>query len=388
MDRENQTLIALLRQEIAGEPAVLPQDLDWTALARLARLHSLEAFVYSGAKRLGAQLPETVRQQLEIAYHRAIFCDAQFDHLKAQLTARLADLEVPHVFLKGICLKKDYPVPALRTMGDIDLLVYAEDFDKIRQAAEALGGQKEAGDGNHRIYVFPGGATVEFHPNLLHHASPVGTGINPGWQYARPGDGWERELTNEGFYLNLICHLAHHFASGGIGVRFILDVWVCAHLRKEQPDRAFVEAELERFGLLEFTRNVEALADAWFGGGEMTPLLEQMGQYVFTSGTHGTRERAMLNAVSLSKSGSRFSALLGKVFYPRQELEDRYPWAKGRPWLLPAAWCARAWRAVTTHGNLILRWGKGTAKLQKEEVAQQQELLWRLGIRRKEKLPE
>lgn len=384
MDRESQALIALLRQEVVGRAAILPQELDWTALARLAKWHGLEGFVYCGVRRLGLQLPEAIWQQLEKAYQRAVFWDAQFDFVRQQLEQRMTALEVPHIFLRGICLKGDYPVPALRTMSDIDILVRAEDFGRLKQAAEAMGGMQEAGDGNHRIYRFPCGVLVEFHPNLLHHASPVGTQINPGWQYAAPEEGFGRQLTEEGFYLNLICHLAHHFASGGVGVRFIMDVWVDRHLRKTRLDRAFVEAELERFGLLEFARNVEALAEGWFGGGEMTPLLEQMGRYVFTSGTHGTTKRAMLNAVSLSKSGSRRSALLGKMFYPRQELEDRYCWVRGKPWLLPAAWCARAWKAVVNHGGLILRWGKGTAKLPKEEVSRQREMLWQFGIRRKE----
>ena len=222
---------------------------------------------------------------------------------------------------------------------------------------------------------------VEFHPNLLHHATPVGTQINPGWQYAKKDSATAAmELTEEGFYLNIICHLANHFVDGGVGVRFVLDVWVCRNLRKEPMDRDFVEAELERFGLLTFARNVEALAEAWFGAGEMTPLLQELGDYILTSGSHGFTERAILNSVSLSPGGSQSSALLGKMFYSRQEMEDRFPWCKGKPLLLPAAWCVRAFRAVTRRGDLILKWTRDTGSISREEAQQQRQLLHRFGI--------
>ena len=188
------------------------------------------------------------------------------------------------------------------------------------------------------------------------------------------------EMTEEGFYLNIICHLADHFVRGGVGVRFVLDIWVCRHLRKSQPDRSFVESELQRFGLLKFTQNLEALAEHWFGSGESNDLLDELGNYFLTSGSHGIAQRAMLNAVTLSDGGNQRSALLAKVFYPRGELEDRFPWCKGKPYLLPAAWCVRAFRAVTQHGDLILKWSKDTGKIKKEEIDENRDRLRRFGI--------
>lgn len=385
VNRESKLLLALLRQEVAGRTEEIPADIDWDAFVKLAAFHSLEALSYSGLQK-HAQVPGTVLAQLEGAYHHAIFRDTQFAFTRAELTKALADEGVPHIFLKGSCLKHDYPIPALRTMSDIDLLIYVEDFEKIDRAAVRLAGERKDGDGNHRNYCFPGGVMVEFHPNLLHHATPVGTGVNPGWQYAlEESSCGERLLSEEGFYLSILCHLANHFVCGGVGVRFVLDIWVCRHLRKTQPDRSFVEQELERFDLLDFTRKIEALSEAWFGDGALTPELEELGEYILTSGTHGTTSRAMLNAVSLSPGGSGASALWKKAFYPRQELEDRYTWCRGKPWLLPAAWCARAFQAVTRRGHLILAWRKGVSMVSEEDVKTQQDKLKRFGIERTQK---
>lgn len=382
MNSESKLLISAMRAAMRGQQVNVPEQMDWTAFLRLAKSHSVEGLVYSGLQK--DRLPKQVDQYLRSIYHKIIFQDTQLEHMKAQLKSRLTEANVPHIFLKGSCLKYNYPIPALRTMSDLDILVRTEDYDKIDAVGKALGGELFTGDGNHRNFRFPSNVIVEFHPNILHQAAPVGTEVNPGWQYAKKDcPTSSMELTEEGFYLSIICHMAEHFVSGGIGVRFVLDVWVFRNLRKESLDRHFVEKELESFGLLAFTRNIEKLAEAWFGDGKMDPVLDELAEYILTSGSHGINDRAMLNAVSLSKGGTRGSALWGKIFYPRKELEDRFPWAKGKPWLLPAAWCARAYKAVTTHGHHILAWSKGTGNVSEVEIALQREKMTRFGIRRK-----
>ena len=385
MTAEQSFLIRAIKASVCGVPVAQEAKPEWNEFVKLARHHGLGAMAYDGLQKSNYPLPEKAGQVLHSYYMQAIFRDVQQEHLKKQLQAALADMDIKHIFLKGSVLKADYPVPALRTMSDMDILVYAADFGKIDSIAKKLGGKAAPGDGNHRNYVFPGGVAVEFHPNLLHHATPVGTDINPGWQYAKETTGSATELTEEGFYLNTICHLANHFVAGGVGVRFVLDVWVNRHLRKPEADRTFVEAELTRFGLLDFAQKIEQLADAWFGNRPMTPLLEELGEYILTSGSHGSADRAMLNAMSLSPGGSRFSVLIKKAFYPRAELEDRFPWCKGKAWLLPAAWCARAYKAVTRHGRIIVRWGKGTGRISKTEVMENQEKLRRFGIHKESK---
>ncbi len=386
MRNECALLVGALACSVANKPFAVPQEMDWQLFAKLCQLHAVVPLVYDGLRKAGVleEAPEEVKTYLQGQYHAAIFRDAQFDYMKDKLTEKLVEENIPHIFLKGACMKYNYPIPALRTMCDLDVLVYAEDFPALKRISAELGGTAGHSDGNHRNYYFPGGVTVEFHPNLLHQDTPVGTGINPGWQYAKTDMPTSAgELTEEGFYLNTICHLANHFVTGGVGVRFVLDVWVNRHLRMPQPNRSFVEAELKRFGLLEFAENIEALSQYWFGDGEGTPLLEELGSYIFTSGLHGREDRAMLNALSLSPGGSRGSALMKKAFYSRQEMESRFPWCKGKPWLLPVAWCVRAVRAVTKHGDLIFQWWKGTGNFTQNEIKTQKEKLRYFGIRDK-----
>lgn len=380
MNLESKLLIAALARAVSGKAVQCNTDVDWQAFTKLARSHGVEGLVYMGLK--GIHMPPEAVEQLSGAYHRAIFKEAQQDHIKDRLCAMLTQEGVDHVLLKGAVLKYNYPVPALRTMSDMDILVRTEDYEAVRRVSLALNGTAMGGDGNHRSFAFPGGVLIEFHPNIVHHASRLADGINPGWQFVQPGKGL-RELTEEGLYLTVMTHLADHFLGGGIGVRFILDIWVLRNLRAKPMNSQLVQQTMETMGLVDFARNIEELAQCWFGEAEATPLLEELGEYILTSGTHGFSERAILNSVSLS--GGRISALWQKAFYPRAELEDRYPWCKGNVFLLPFAWCARAFRAVTKHGDLVQKWGKNTSKISREEAARQREMLTRFGVRLEER---
>lgn len=384
MQQESRLLIATLRRAITDKASDMPTDVDWEFFYRLTRAHGVSALVWEGIRKdtqVLSAMPAELQQKFSGEYYHAIFRDTQFEHTKVELQERLEEAGVPYVFLKGSRLRYDYPIPSLRTMCDMDILVNTRDYDAITKVAESMGGEAYSGDGNHHNFKFPGGVAVEFHPNLVHPGTMVGTQINPGWQYTQGVEA--KELTPEGMYLHTLAHLAEHFISGGVGVKFVLDIWVLRNLSKTQPDRAFVEEELERMDLLEFAQKIEALAEMWFCEGESTPLLEELGEYIISSGSHGKSDRAMLNAVSLSKGGNYFSALWHRVFYPRRELETRYPWCDGKPWLLPAAWCTRAWDTMTKRGHLVRKWAKGTAEVSQEDVRQQRQKMARFGIKRK-----
>lgn len=387
MTPESQLLLATTRIAVTGSKVTLDLNVDWNAFLKLARQHNLCGLAYDGLKKSDADLqtvPDAILDVLHNDYFYAICQSVRMDALRSNLEKGLQQRQVPHIFLKGAVLKFNYPSSALRTMGDLDVLARIEDYPAIDDLAEELGGVHHDGDGNHRIFQFPGGLKVEFHPNLLHPDSPVGTQINPGWQYAKPFEGYSMELTEEGFYLHIICHMAGHFAAAGVGIRLLLDIWVFQNLRKEPIDRAFVEQELERCGLLEFTQNVEALAQMWFGDGEGSPLLEELGEYVISSGIYGTHDQLMLNAVSLA-DGSSISAFMKRAFYSRQEMEGRFPWLKGRPWLLPIAWCIRAVRVLFKRTGLLKTWIEDTSAVSKDAASQQRELLKSFGISREQK---
>ena len=62
-------------------------------------------------------------------------------------SARMEEEKIPYAFFKGYELRELYPVPELRTMGDVDVLVRDEDLERTAEVLCGLGYQKEEGGG-------------------------------------------------------------------------------------------------------------------------------------------------------------------------------------------------------------------------------------------------
>lgn len=379
MNKTQQTFLHILGSHLNTQPVRCPADTDWMAIVDLARAHSLQAVVYYSLKDV-ACVPKAALDMLSKAYHSTVFRDAQFDYLKDAISRGLEDIGAEHVFLKGICLKQNYPVSALRSMSDVDILVHTRDYDAIDKVLTGLGGEFAGKDDNQRCYRFAGNVLVELHPCLMHEDSPA-AGMNPGWQYTEALEGGcRRVMTEEGFYLYTLCHLAQHLLAGGTGVRSVMDIWVHRHLRHPQPDRAFVEQELNRFGLWKLIENLEDLAEVWFSGSPETDVTRELGAYILTSGTYGTQQRLLLSKAALF--GGKWASAKHKLFPSKKLLEGEFPWCAGKGYLLPAAWTARLLhRATHEKGMLLRRWGRENLAQSDEAIEAHRQRLSGFGVK-------
>ena len=85
------------------------------------------------------QVPDPVAERLRDLYHReAIHSVARRELLRAALL-RLSDASIPVIVLKGAALAAlVYPSPALRPMGDIDLLVHRRDLGRVDELLRGM----------------------------------------------------------------------------------------------------------------------------------------------------------------------------------------------------------------------------------------------------------
>lgn len=377
MDESNKTaralLIRSLRAALRGETYSPPPDCPWDRLLPLARAQQVENLLWYALRGVEG-IPQDAAAQLELAHRKALFFSAQVDIWSARIEESMSRAGASCVPLRGVQLRRQYPSPDMRPMADIDYLARTADYPAIQKVMEAQGGRHVHTDGGHFTFVVPPGLHIEFHPNLVYVMSMLGTQVNPGWQYVRDG-----RLTAEGEYLNHICHLASDLTRGGAGVRTVMDNWICRRSPAGQPDWAAVERELDAFGLLKFARNVEQLADWWFGEGGGSETLHDLGGYIIDSGAHGTVRQAVLAEAACRKSGMA-ALFLHKAIYPMQEMKGRYPWLERWPFLFPAACLARWARAIRLHRGQIRDWVRHGRGADTEAVSEFRERLERFGL--------
>ena len=111
-------LIQILKDHIHGKESKVCVT---EALLEAAKRHQVEGIVFY----------QTKVDFLEKAYYAAVYYDIQRRALYKEIQNMLMDNKIQYFSVKGLAIADYYPMPALRTMGNIDLVVKDKENVKI-----------------------------------------------------------------------------------------------------------------------------------------------------------------------------------------------------------------------------------------------------------------
>lgn len=345
MDSLQQGIITLIRSGLTGETLSLPAEFDLErAYPQLVR-HQIHALCYLGALRCGVDKGIPIMKKLFQSYCACLQHSEGQTRTVERICAAFDEAGVDYMPLKGCNLKALYPKPELRIMGDADLLIRTEQYDKIRPLLLELG-MEELVENDHELVWQSKTLHLELHKRLIpSYNKDYYRYFGDGWRLAKLREGTRYGMTREDEYIYLFTHFAKHYRDGGIGCRHATDLWV--YRRAWQLDEEYVAAELTKLRLLEFERNVQRLLAAWFQGAEMDEKSAFIADFIFQSGSWGGHEAHMVSreAKQVQAAGS---ALGGKLRRAREMLfpsmlvmGQKYPVLKKAPFLLPVFWPVR-----------------------------------------------
>ncbi|MBP5236219.1 MAG: nucleotidyltransferase family protein [Clostridia bacterium] len=368
MTATEKQFVQLLRAVISGEEP--PAEADWAGVWDLAGRHHLENMIWKTAKN-DPSVPDDIRTELCNTYYAMIARDMRQQECFRQIKAALEDAGIRFAPLKGLVLCGDYPETDFRFMSDLDVYIRPEDRRAIRKAVEGMGGRYRGTESGDEQFVVWDTVGVEFHGRLLYRKTKSGIENYPDWRYV---DGDSDRLTEEGYALNLIGHAVHDLAGAGPGIRYILDLWIYRNRHLPQPDWEAVEQRLRADNIYEAAKNLLDLSEYLFGDGEETPLMTEMADYVLKGGLHGDYKRGLASQAAGGK------AVRKQLFRDRTEFENRYPWLKKYPFLLPVAWVMRIFQSFKKHRKVIKDWRKGMSNVSADEAEEQRMTLMRFGL--------
>lgn len=270
------------------------------------------------------------------------------EHIVDTLRNGLEEKKIDHMFFKGAVTKERYPDPYLRSMGDIDLLYRAEQHNLLQKTMNQLGFVMKAAGRVHDIYTSHGDIIVEAHRQLTSPHSPYHSFCEAIRDRAEKKSAREYEyaMTKEDEFLFNFIHLASHFKKGGVGIRFIIDIWIYKRLNL---DWDYVNEKLASLNLLQFYHLIELLSEKWFGTEIIEDdLVSEIERYVFSGGVFGNPEHR--NHFALRKGKMKY---LFRVCFPNYAgMKSMFPWLKCRI-LLPLAWMVRFFESVRGRRNNI-----------------------------------
>ena len=357
MTTTQQGILTLIKSAITGEALPLPPDFSVEEAFKVARRHNMTALLYEGAARCGiSHRKEPMPVMFQQCCMGLMHAEKQLGAAK-RLFAAFEEAGIDYMPLKGLRMKYLYPKQELRTMGDADVLIRLEQYEKILPILVSQGFAEKV-ESDHELIWEKKSLLLELHKRLIPSYNPdLYAYFEDPWGLAAPEEGHRWAMKPEDEWLYIFTHMTKHYRDGGIGLRHLTDLFV---FRRAHPtlDEGHIRAALERLELTEFYRNICRLLDYWFGGAPGNDILEMMTEFIFTSGNFGTADchtvSQMLRKIENSRvSNGKFLFIWQSLFPGKTALEPQYPFLKKCPWLLPVAWIVRPFRRLQKNPKLL-----------------------------------
>lgn len=351
MTEEQQQLIEILSSQLFGMETEISTACDWKALLQEAQQQAVFPLAFQALKSSisAEQLKPNTK---EYAANQASF--VRNLHFHAELHKLLNG--IPYVILKGQASAVYYPNPMLRSMGDVDFLVFKEDRDKVDQLLKAEGFVKRNGAEKHVFHwaYKKDRASLELHwdvpgvPDSMknHFSADVINGAEEKTVLS------EKMMLPSTFHhgLVLLLHTISHMTGGGIGLRHLCDWLVFENSISEAEFVKTFKQPLKDIGLWTFAQVMTKIGVLYFGtrrnwcldadDGVCRALLEDIlsgGNFGMKDDTRGSQAKLIQNRVNKSVDGS----ILKNGFVSINEKAKRdYPYCRENPILRPIGWGA------------------------------------------------
>lgn len=355
MTKEKLFLLDALKSFIHEEKLNFDTELDWGELLRLAQIHSVTGalgyMAMQSTDERTAQLADMLKKQCFA--NVAVF--TQRTKKADELIAKLNENGIDHMLFKGYVLRNYYPVPELRSYGDIDILIKPSDRERCHGLM--LGQGLKVKDNWEPVFSYYNDFELyEIHTELMEvdvsDKADYRGFFNTVWEHVKNVGGHSFEPTPELHFLYLLTHIAKHIRGDGAGIRMYLDIAAFVKHFGDGVDWQYIDTKLEELKLKEFANMALTVSEKCFGVKSSIELHEiddetfgSFLDYTLDGGVFG-RIGSDGGLVALKRAGdeSRMATLARRVFPSAETIERRYTYLQGRHWLLPVAWVHRVFK--------------------------------------------
>lgn len=309
-------------------------------LKECAKAHGIEAIIYHVTK----------DKAFRSSFAAAAYMSTNRSNEMRNISVHLQDLD--YFWVKGTAVAECYPVPMLRTMGDLDLVIHVEDRDKVDKVFNELGYTRDLVTKDHEWKYDKNGISIEVHDNLIHpeavNISKQETFFNDCWRYVD-----DHCLDWNFHFLFLVSHIRKHFMNKGAGIRQFLDIAFI--LKSRELDWDWIVEKATEIELIDFLRATLSFCKRCFDV-ELPIEVADMDEesYLFSAdkilrdGVFGFDNEENLAASSVNDY--RVSGFWGMLKNAKRQLfpsywvlrnSAKYKYVDGKPYLMPIVWIYR-----------------------------------------------
>ena len=297
MTNEQEFFLDALADYLHGRATKPPEGLNWRIIEQYAASHQVEGIIWNQCKEYLKKRDDlkSARRHFETSSVASCFCYANNVQSRKELKSEFAKDKINCFFVKGLDIAALYPIPAYRTMGDMDIVMKTEDRNRISGIMKKLGFIEDKGE---RVRQYKKSTTrLEIHDELINgdnlEIPERRKFFNTCWEYVEVmGDG--SCLLNWNFHLLfLIEHTKQHFSASGVGFRQFMDIAVVTQ-RKEDLDWDWIEKQLKNIKLWDFTVMTFAFLKKWWDIPSPMPIhdvgedcFKESTDFIFKNGVFG-----------------------------------------------------------------------------------------------------
>lgn len=390
MTREKQFLLDVLKAFVHNEKLNFDEELDWAELMRLSSIHSVTGILGYMAMQNPCERIAPMLSQLKTQCFGTIALYAQRTEKAKQMFAKLSEADIDNMRFKGCVLRDYYPVPELRSFGDVDILIKPKDREKCHKLMLEHGFSVKTDW--EPVYTYYNNLELyEMHTELVESdvsdkADYKGY-FRRAWEHTTRTSERTFEPTPEFHFIYLLTHIAKHINGAGAGIRMYLDLAFFVKHFGDNADWTYVENELEELKLKGFANFVLTVTQKSFGVESPIELnrieddiFEDFMDFTMDGGVFGHVGRdSALVTLKKSHETSRTATVMRRLFPKAETIERRYTYLQGNHWLLPVAWVHRFFKTSSSwseHANEA----KGIMKTDDEEVLKLKKIYKEIGL--------
>ncbi len=349
MTKEEKLLLSILKAYLDGKTVEFSDHVDYNKLYKLVRSHNLAAVAFSVVKNSDpSAMPKEILKKLENAFYDTIMLYNRQSYIIDELSELLSDNKIKHIYFKGAEIRDYFPVPEVRAMGDIDILIPLDARDRVKNILTGSG--YSLINSNGPVYDYTkNGVIIEVHSKIINGKVGNANAENCFLDAMENGifNGYRGNLSPEYHFAYLLTHIAHHFWFYGAGVKMILDLAVM--LQHFDINLNTVFQKMDEIGLAHFSKIILSVCCKWFGyGEEYISETQDTEAFLLDYGAFGNTNRNKASIVKRKEleEGKTPDTVLTRLrlLFPSYNKIKDIPYMKfieGKPYLLPLGWTYR-----------------------------------------------
>lgn len=342
--------LEMVSASIKGLPVpVCPENIDGELIYKLSVKNAVQGILYLAVQDNKISLSAETTEKLRKSYMATLAREASQQEEIDYIRNAFENENIEFMFLKGTHLKALYPIPQMRFMVDMDVLIKEQNMDKGGKIILSRGFTQEMNNGKDIVLIKKPFLTIELHKMLFVEDYFMHDYFSSVWNRVEKVSNYEYKMPINDLYVYTLAHLAEHYLEAGSCFRPLMDLYLMEKAYNNL-DFDYINEQFKILGIDKFAFKIRQLYKCAFDGAEYNDDLIMMENYiVFGAPVKNADEVSRAALTNKSKSQKLINILFPNI----KHMKLKYSILEKAPFLLPIFWVIRMFEFVFSRNKNI-----------------------------------